>query len=91
MRTNYPIFSDEVNDIFQELYYKLVFLLGYTESNEEKIYKGLYDEIDSKIYTLTNSSILQEIDDKLVYNTPVPIPLYSTWGAYIVINELRSL
>ena len=92
MRTNYPVLSKEVNDMFQDLYYKLVFLLGYAEGDEPKTYQGKYDELESTIQTLTNSIILQETDASLVYQSQAgSIPLYDVWGTYIVINELRSL
>jgi len=97
MRTNYPLLSKELNDIFQDLYYKLVFLLGYADGDEKKTYQGIYDDLDSKIYTLTNASILQDSEGdnpQLVYKAPAlasPIPVYSTWGQYIIINDLRRL
>ena len=82
MRKNYPMFSSEVNDIFQEAYYNLTYLLGYSDNNI-KIYMGLYDEIESKIY---------ELYKKLLSNNAqvTYINLYKTWGRLIVINELRS-
>jgi len=92
MRTNYPLLSKELNDTFQELYYRLVYLLGYTEDDSLKTYQGLYDELEQTIYTLTNNIILQEESDALVYTSSNgTIPLYDVWGTYIVINELRSL
>lgn len=93
MRTNYPLFSKELNDIFQDLYYKLVYLLGYTDSDAAKSYEGVYDNIELTIYELTNSLILQEdSSNTLIYQTPNGnIPLYSVWGNYIIMNELRSL
>lgn len=90
MRTNYPIFSKELNDIFQELYYKLNYLLGYVNESYEKTYTGVYDTLETKVRTLTNNNILTLNDSETeleVYSESV----YSYIGKLIVINELRSL
>ena len=94
MRKNYPLFSKELNDIFQELYYNLVFLLGYDNEQNERTYNGLYDTIERDIGIMANAIILQESNNTLSYKNEsnnIDIPLFSKWGTYIVINELRRL
>ena len=95
MRKNYPLMSKELNDIFQELYYKLVYLLGYDDDQNVRSYVGVYDTIEETIGTLIYKITFQvtKDKDKLVITNPAsnkPAAIYNELGNFIVINELRS-
>jgi hypothetical protein len=93
MRKNYPLLSQELNDMFQDIYYKLVYLLGYDAADG---YTGLYDEIEDQIAALTPCISLHsnDIGSELELSYPGSLDdyfVYSTWGKLILINELRRL
>jgi len=91
MRTNYPLLSEELNDLFQDLYYKLVYLLGYTLNNSEKTYIGVYDTMEQKIQKVTNYIMLLENKNRqIILQSPIgEILIYKKWGPLIVLNEMR--
>jgi len=95
MRTNYPVLSDEFNDKFQDLYYKLTYLLGYDDESGNTTYEGLYDIITLRLNLIYKSILNLENKNNgtLVFykDTPQEIPLYSEWGKSIMINTLRSM
>ena len=95
MRKNYPLLSKELNDMFQELYYRLVYLLGYDNDQNQRTYTGVYDTIEIQIGELIYNISFQLTPekDKLIIKNPSdskPAHVYNEWGNYIVINELRS-
>ena len=67
MRNNYPISSQELNDIIIEAYGNLCYLLGYQDSDDNN-YSGLYQYIEESgiSYMTTTSGIphLGNIDYK---------------------------
>jgi len=87
MRKNYPLMSKELNDLFQDLYYKLVYLLGYDNDNNIRTYVGLYDEIEIQITTIINNSILFQLTNNNDINQPT---IYHKFSQLTAINELRS-
>jgi len=58
MKKNYPISSQELNDIILTAYGDLCYLLGYTDSDNNN-YSGLYDgiELSGVAYLATSSGI----------------------------------
>jgi len=95
MRPNYPLISFELNDMFQDLYYKLVYILGYDNEENETTYTGKYDKIEinlrESVYKIINQLDSYETSLVLYKGTTQEIPLFSKWNKYIIINELRSL
>ena len=83
MRPNYPLLSEELNDIFQDAYYKLVYILGYDGEDGTLKYLGKYDEFENRI----REQIFTIVFD-LILGTP---HVYPTWGQFIEINNLRRL
>lgn len=82
MRKNYPLLSQEINDIFQDVYYKLVYIIGYDDENGDPKYKGKYDEYNERIRRQVYTLIFD-----LLGNTTHQV--YRTWGRHIARNELR--
>lgn len=76
MKRNYPISSQELNDILTTAYGDLCYLLGYIDSNENR-YSGIFEsiELSGLAYMGTSSGIphLGNEDSKyhlgLGYNT----------------------
>ena len=95
MRKNYPLISAEINDIFQELYYNLTFILGYDDPTGATLYEGKFDVIEKSLRESIHKVMhqLNSSGNALVINrnTDNEIPLYTTWGRYIIINNLRSM
>jgi len=95
MRKNYPLISYELNDKFQDLYYKLTYILGYDDQDGNSTYIGAFDIIEQKLRGVIYNAILQLDTSKenliLNINTNEPIPLYTEWGRLITINELRRM
>ena len=95
MRPNYPVISAELNDLFQDLYYKLTWILGYDDDNGNTTYQGQFDLIENRLREAIYISLLQlnNTQDSLVFNegTTYEVEVYSTWGRNIIINELRSM
>ena len=95
MRKNYPVLSEELNDKFQKLYYDLTYILGYDDENGVPTYSGQFDyaeqDLRDAIYLVLPQ--LNASQDQLILNkgTSNEVELYSLWGKYIVINELRSM
>ena len=84
MRKNYPLLSQEINDIFQDVYYKLVYVIGYdSEDTTQKTY-GKYDEYEAIIKEQINTLIFNFLNDE---NQPV----YRDWGRHIIRRELRRM
>jgi hypothetical protein len=98
MRKNYPVSSEELNDVFQDLYYKLTYILGYDDDDNattEKPYRGQFDMIEHRIREAVYLILFQENEtkDKLILNkgTNNEVALYSVFGKRIIIDELRSM
>ena len=95
MRKNYPLISAEINDKFQDLYYKLTYILGYDDEEGNTLYQGKFDIIEdslrNSVYKIIHQLSSDESSLVLNRNTTNEIPLYSTWGRYIIINNLRSM
>jgi len=89
MRTNFPIISDELNDLVQELYYKLTYLLGYVNESYDKTSNGIYDLLETRIRTLVNNTMLtlSANNTTLIMYDSI---LYRQVGRTLTINELRS-
>ena len=85
MRKNYPVFSKEFNDIFQDLYYKLTYLLGYDDSNGNTTYIGKLDVYESDINTKINTVVTILNDDSVTYDK------YTLINKAILINKLKGL
>ena len=47
MRSNFPVLSEELNDIILEVYSKYVHLLGYDDENGSTTHIGVYDRLDT--------------------------------------------
>jgi hypothetical protein len=54
MRNQYPISSQEFNDIVIEAYGNLCYLLGYNDSVND--YSGVYDRLDASGLSFMNST-----------------------------------
>lgn len=93
MRKNYPLLSQEVNDKFQDLYYKLTYILGYTDENNDKTYIGQFDKIEDSIKVAIQNITLQYVDsdDLVIFNSINSLQLYSIWGKQMLIHKLRRL
>jgi len=94
MRKNYPLISTEVNDRFQELYYRLVFILGYDDGDGTTTHVGVFDIIETNLRKVIYNIIFQldSSNENLLLNVNSnPIPLYTVWGKLITINELRRM
>ena len=98
MRKNYPLLSEEMNDKFQDLYYKLTYILGYDDDdiNKTTTYKGQFDYVEERIREAVSVLVFQTNDNSLILNKgsidpTIPDLEYKTWGEQIVINELRSM
>ncbi len=67
MRRNYPISSQELNDIILTAYGDLCYLLGYSDSDHNR-YSGLFEAIEESgiAYLATTSGIphLGNVDSK---------------------------
>jgi len=84
MRKNYPLLSAELNDIFQDVYAKLVYVIGYDSETGKPKFKGQYDLYEERIRIQINSIIFTFISDEQQ-------PVYKTWSRHTVRNELRRL
>ncbi len=95
MRKNYPLISAEFNDIFQDIYCKLTYILGYDDDTGTTTYSGQFDDIEHKLRESVYIVVNQLSGDALVLNKNADaskeIPLYTTWGRQIIINKLRSM
>jgi len=101
MRKNYPVLSEELNDKFQDLYFKLTWILGYDDDEGNTTYVGQFDKIETDLREAIYLALPQINDakDSLVLNKgleddngeSLEVALYTKWGALIIINELRSM
>jgi len=92
MRTNYTLISAELNDKFQDLYYKLTYMLGYSDELGNKIYIGEFNKFETKLRKLNYNTALQLDNNNLVLDIDnMNIKLYTVWGRHILINKLRSM
>jgi len=84
MRKNYPLLSQELNDIFEDTYYKLVYIIGYDSEDGKPKFNGKFDIYEEQIKALIITIALQYLGDE-------NFPIYKTWGKHNIRNELRSL
>jgi len=95
MRKNYPLLSEELNDMFQDLYFKLTYILGYDDDEGVQTYKGQFDIIEEDLREAIYLVLFQmnNSKDQLVVakDTAYESAVYSTFGRCIIIKELRSM
>jgi len=95
MRKNYPLLSQELNDTFQDLYYKLTYILGYDDDEGNTTYVGQFDKIETDLREAVHLVLLQlnASKDMLVLNkgNTEEHAVYTMWGAQIIKSELRSM
>lgn len=81
MRNQYPLSSQELNDIFVSAYGDICFLLGYDDGSTR--YSGLYERIEESglAYLSTSSGILHVGTDDSKYH--LSLDEYST-SSYLI-------
>ena len=76
MRSNYPLLSEELNDILLTMYSHYTYLLGYDDINGYTTYSGIYDIQESTMNVLVDYITLKNTSSP-TNNTPIPYYLDS--------------